>query len=76
MSWQQISRFPLGLSQTLRRISYLITHACLMSGTLTLLSVFCLQEKSQRKELLKETGFDLQTGMLCDNVASFVGRGR
>lgn len=37
MGWLQISRSLLGLSQTLRLISFLITHACLMSGTLTLL---------------------------------------
>lgn len=51
MSWLQISRDALGLSQTLRLISFLITHACLMSGTLTPLSV-CLPVREITKKRL------------------------
>lgn len=80
MSWLQISGGSLGLSQTLRLISFLITHACLMSGTLTLLSVclpawlpgwLAVREISKKRLFVGRLVLIWRLECLCDNVARF-----
>lgn len=62
MRWLQISGGSHGLSQTLRRGSFLITHSGLMSGPLTLLCV-CLPAREITKPFCERLVLISEAGM-------------